>query len=189
MGLALEPLFGSWSTFVFMLGLFGASFSSLMGNATIGGSLLADGFGVGNNLSNMKVKFLIILLSFVDPDSIDIKSKSSFNFLNKIMKNKGAIIGSVILLFFILTSALAPIIAPYPVNEMSFEDSLQGPSLEHWLGTDEFGRDIWTRMLHGGRVSLLMGLFAVTLSGTIGVILGVIELKLYLQLLFINRFY
>lgn len=62
MGLALEPLFGSWSTFVFMLGLFGASFSSLMGNATIGGSLLADGFGVGNNLSNMKVKFLIILV-------------------------------------------------------------------------------------------------------------------------------
>lgn len=113
-------------------------------------------------------------LSFVDPDPIDIKSKSSFNFLNKIMKNKGAIIGSVILLFFIITSALAPIIAPYPVNEMSFEDSLQGPSLEHWLGTDEFGRDIWTRMLHGGRVSLLMGLFAVTLSGTIGVILGVI---------------
>ncbi|MEK4244482.1 Nramp family divalent metal transporter [Psychrobacillus sp. FSL K6-2684] len=62
MGLALEPLFGSWSTFVFMLGLFGASFSSLMGNATIGGSLLADGFGLGSNLSNMKVKLLIILV-------------------------------------------------------------------------------------------------------------------------------
>ncbi|NME06971.1 Nramp family divalent metal transporter [Psychrobacillus sp. BL-248-WT-3] len=62
MGLALEPLFGSWSTVVFMLGLFGASFSSLMGNATIGGSLLADGVGVGNNLSNMKVKLFIILV-------------------------------------------------------------------------------------------------------------------------------
>ena len=62
MGLALEPLFGSWSTFVFMLGLFGASFSSLMGNATIGGSLLADGLGLGSSLSNMKVKLLIILV-------------------------------------------------------------------------------------------------------------------------------
>ncbi|WP_313893746.1 Nramp family divalent metal transporter [Psychrobacillus sp.] len=62
MGMALEPLFGSWSTFVFMLGLFGASFSSLMGNATIGGSLMADGLGVGNNLSNMKVKLFIILV-------------------------------------------------------------------------------------------------------------------------------
>ncbi len=62
MGLALEPLFGNWSTIVFMLGLFGASFSSLMGNATIGGSLLADGLGIGSNLSNMKVKILIILV-------------------------------------------------------------------------------------------------------------------------------
>ncbi|QUG43858.1 Nramp family divalent metal transporter [Psychrobacillus sp. INOP01] len=62
MGLALEPLFGSWSTFVFMLGLFGASFSSLMGNATIGGSLLADGLGLGSSLSNLKVKLLIILV-------------------------------------------------------------------------------------------------------------------------------
>ncbi|SFQ51114.1 peptide/nickel transport system permease protein [Psychrobacillus psychrotolerans] len=116
-------------------------------------------------------------LSFVDPDPIDTQSKTNLfsnNFFNKIKKNKGAIIGSVILLFFIITSALAPIIAPYPVNEMNFDDSLQGPSLEHWLGTDEFGRDIWTRMLHGGRVSLLMGLFAVTISGTIGVVLGVI---------------
>ena len=60
MGIALEPLFGSWSTFVFMLGLFGASFSSLMGNATIGGSLLADGLGMGSSLSNMKVKLFII---------------------------------------------------------------------------------------------------------------------------------
>ncbi|TQR21249.1 ABC transporter permease [Psychrobacillus vulpis] len=115
--------------------------------------------------------------SLVYPDSIEIEtsSKSSImNFLKKIKKNKGALIGSMILLFFILTSALAPVIAPYPVNEMNFEDSLQGPSTEHWLGTDEFGRDIWTRMLYGGRVSLLMGLFAVTLSGTIGVTLGVI---------------
>ncbi|MEK3978549.1 Nramp family divalent metal transporter [Psychrobacillus sp. FSL K6-2836] len=62
MGLALEPLFGSWSTFVFMLGLFGASFSSLMGNATIGGSLLADGLGLGSSLSNLKVKLPIILV-------------------------------------------------------------------------------------------------------------------------------
>ncbi|SER71605.1 peptide/nickel transport system permease protein [Psychrobacillus sp. OK032] len=89
-------------------------------------------------------------------------------------KNKGAVVGAMILLFFIITSALAPVIAPYPINEMNFEDSLQGPSMAHWLGTDEFGRDIWTRMLYGGRVSLLMGLFAVTLSGTIGVILGVL---------------
>lgn len=115
--------------------------------------------------------------SLVYPDPIDIETKtpsSIANFIKKMKKNKGAVVGTIILLFFITTSALAPVIAPYPVNDMNFEDSLQGPSMAHWLGTDEFGRDIWTRMLYGGRVSLLMGLFAVTLSGTIGVLLGVI---------------
>ena len=115
--------------------------------------------------------------SLVYPDPIDIETKaqsSVAHFIKKMKKNKGAVVGALILLFFIITSAFAPLIAPYPVNEMKFEDSLQGPSMAHWLGTDEFGRDIWTRMLYGGRVSLLMGLFAVTLSGTIGVILGVL---------------
>ncbi|WP_062107402.1 Nramp family divalent metal transporter [Bacillus niameyensis] len=62
MGAALEPLFGSWSTIVFMLGLFGASFSSMIGNATIGGSMLADGIGFGYKLSNWPVKISIILV-------------------------------------------------------------------------------------------------------------------------------
>ncbi|MFC5604714.1 ABC transporter permease [Sporosarcina koreensis] len=96
------------------------------------------------------------------------------SFLKKLKKNKGALVGAGILFFFISMSALAPIIGPYPVNEMMFEDSLQGPSANHWLGTDEFGRDLFTRMLYGGRVSLLMGLVAVSISGTIGVILGVV---------------
>lgn len=99
---------------------------------------------------------------------------SSSNFFKKLMKNKGAVIGSLILLFFIITSVFAPLFTSYPVNEMNFADKLMGPSASHWLGTDEFGRDIWTRILYGGRVSLLMGLVAVVISGTIGVILGVI---------------
>lgn len=96
------------------------------------------------------------------------------SFWKKLKRNKGALVGAGILLFFIIMSTLAPVIGHYPVNEMIFEDSLQGPSSKHWLGTDEFGRDLYTRMLYGGRVSLLMGLVAVTISGTIGVILGVI---------------
>lgn len=104
-----------------------------------------------------------------------IERKSSLaNFSKKMMKNKGAVIGSLILLFFIITSVFAPLFTTFPVNEMNFENSLKGPSVENWLGTDEFGRDIWTRILYGGRVSLLMGLFAVVISGTIGVILGVV---------------
>lgn len=60
MGEALRPSFGSYATFIFMLGLFGASFSSLIGNATIGGSLLSDGFGFGKNLKDKKVRMAII---------------------------------------------------------------------------------------------------------------------------------
>lgn len=99
---------------------------------------------------------------------------SSNHFLKKLMKNKGAVMGSFILFFFIITSVFAPLFTSYPVNEMNFDDKLMGPSAIHWLGTDEFGRDIWTRILFGGRVSLLMGLVAVVISGTIGVILGVV---------------
>lgn len=59
MGKALEPLFGSYASSLFFIGLFGASFSSLVGNATVGGALLGDALGFGSNLSSKKVKILI----------------------------------------------------------------------------------------------------------------------------------
>lgn len=62
MARALEPLFGSYASQLFLVGLFGASFSSLIGNATIGGSLLADGFGYGSRLDTKVVKLLIALV-------------------------------------------------------------------------------------------------------------------------------
>ncbi|WP_020528242.1 Nramp family divalent metal transporter [Flexithrix dorotheae] len=65
MGLALEPLFGKITALIFMLGLFGASFSSLVGNATIGGALFADAFSLGNRLDNKNVKLLIMLVMVV----------------------------------------------------------------------------------------------------------------------------
>jgi Mn2+/Fe2+ NRAMP family transporter len=65
MGLALEPLYGNTATVIFMLGLFGASFSSLIGNATIGGSLLADALSLGNSLSSTKVRGMIMLVMLI----------------------------------------------------------------------------------------------------------------------------
>lgn len=62
MGLALEPLFGKRTSVIFMIGMFGASFSSLVGNATIGGALLADAFSLGSRLDNKSVKGLIMLV-------------------------------------------------------------------------------------------------------------------------------
>ncbi|MFB4167202.1 Nramp family divalent metal transporter [Virgibacillus sp. JSM 102003] len=60
MGLALEPLYGTWATTIFMFGLFGAAFSSLMGNATIGGAMISDSIGIGSKLKDKKVKLAII---------------------------------------------------------------------------------------------------------------------------------
>ncbi len=65
MGLALEPLYGSTATVIFMLGLFGASFSSLIGNATIGGSLLSDAFSLGEQLKSPKVRGMIMLVMLI----------------------------------------------------------------------------------------------------------------------------
>lgn len=62
MGLALEPLYGSTATIIFMLGLFGAAFSSLIGNATIGGSLISDAFSLGNQLEQFTVRAMIMLV-------------------------------------------------------------------------------------------------------------------------------
>ena len=65
MGLALEPLYGSTAAVIFMLGLFGASFSSLIGNATIGGSLLSDAFSLGNQLTSPNVRVMIMLVMVI----------------------------------------------------------------------------------------------------------------------------
>ncbi|GAA5221579.1 Nramp family divalent metal transporter [Membranihabitans marinus] len=65
MGLALEPLYGKWATSLFMLGLFGASFSSIIGNATIGGTLFADALNLGRDLNSKPVRILISLIMVI----------------------------------------------------------------------------------------------------------------------------
>ncbi|GED69021.1 peptide ABC transporter permease [Brevibacillus reuszeri] len=89
-------------------------------------------------------------------------------------RNKTAMGGAVILLIFIVASLLAPWIAPHPVDLMNFDNRLAPPSATNLLGTDDFGRDIFSRLLHGGRISLMMGLITVVLSTVIGVTLGIV---------------
>src|SRR5260221_14142413 len=81
----------------------------------------------------------------------------------------GAIIAAVIAL-----AAAAPLLAPYPYDEMNILARLQPPSGGHWFGTDEFGRDVLSRVLIGARASLAMGLGATPISLSIGVPLGLL---------------
>lgn len=81
--------------------------------------------------------------------------------------------GTIILLIVILAALLAPWIAPYAPNKLSIVNKLQSPSWTHLFGTDEFGRDIFSRALYAGRISLLVSLGAVAISTILGIFLGV----------------
>ena len=86
-----------------------------------------------------------------------------------------AMIGLAMFLAILLLALAAPLIDRYPPNEINLPDRFQAPSWEHWLGTDRVGRDIWSRLLHGGRVSLTVGFIAAFMAMTIGTLLGAIS--------------
>ena len=89
-------------------------------------------------------------------------------------KNKMALVGLGILVILVLLALFADVIADYDtvVIKQNLANRLKGPSAEHWLGTDEFGRDIFARLVHGARVSLKVGIIAVGISIILGGILG-----------------
>jgi peptide/nickel transport system permease protein len=81
--------------------------------------------------------------------------------------------GSVVALV-LLAAAVGPALAPFGANEMSPQATLRGPGGEHLLGTDEFGRDIFSRLLHGARLSMVISVGAVLIAGTFGTLLGML---------------
>jgi peptide/nickel transport system permease protein len=83
-------------------------------------------------------------------------------------------IGAGIVAVLVAISLLAPLIAPYTYDSMALAKRFRPPGLEHWLGTDEFGRDVLSRTLYGARLSLLFGFAATLISMVIGVPLGLI---------------
>ena len=87
-----------------------------------------------------------------------------------------AILGLIILLLLIIMGIFADFIAPYGYAEMDWKSPFQHPSAQHWFGTDEFGRDIFSRIVYGARISLLVGFvsvgIAVVVGGTLGAIAG-----------------
>ncbi|AWI36228.1 oligopeptide ABC transporter membrane protein [Bacillus safensis FO-36b] len=95
-------------------------------------------------------------------------------FCEKFFKNKLAVAGSVILLVIIFSAIFAPVIAPYTPEQQDLLKRLQPPSAEHFMGTDKFGRDIFSRVLYGARVSLLVGFVSVLGAITIGTVVGAV---------------
>jgi ABC-type dipeptide/oligopeptide/nickel transport system permease subunit len=85
-----------------------------------------------------------------------------------------AMIGLGIIVTFVVLAVLAPVISPYDPNDQDLAAAIQGPSGSHWLGTDQLGRDIATRLMYGARISLMIGVLAVLIGLVIGVPLGMI---------------
>ena len=92
----------------------------------------------------------------------------------KLGKNRLALSGLVILLFLIVVSLLTPWIAPYSYEEQNLMLGATAPSAAHWLGTDIFGRDMLTRIMYGGRVSLMVGFIATAVALVIGILWGAV---------------
>ncbi|WP_274631111.1 ABC transporter permease [Arvimicrobium flavum] len=93
--------------------------------------------------------------------------------LRQLFRNRAIAFGAAILLIVVLAALLAPWIAPYAPNKLSIVNKLKAPSLTHLFGTDEFGRDIFSRAIYAGRISLLVSLGVVCISTLLGVFLGV----------------
>lgn len=89
-----------------------------------------------------------------------------------IRQNKLAAASAVLILLIILAAVFAPFVAPYDHLAQSLTDRLQTPSMAHWLGTDELGRDVLSRIIFGARISLTIGLVPTLISMAIGTVLG-----------------
>ncbi|MEK7285757.1 MAG: ABC transporter permease [Nitrospirota bacterium] len=88
------------------------------------------------------------------------------------MKNIGFIIGCFFLVILFVSAVFAPILSPHSPDQINLEQGLSSPSSSHFLGQDKLGRDILSRVLHGGRVSLGVGIIATVISVSIGLFVG-----------------
>jgi peptide/nickel transport system permease protein len=94
-------------------------------------------------------------------------------FIRQFFKNKGAVAGAVLLVLVLLVAILAPLLAPHDPFEMYTEDQLASPGKKYLMGTDQYGRDILSRVIHGARVSLKVGLIANLFAVSLGMLIGI----------------
>lgn len=94
--------------------------------------------------------------------------------LPKALQNTSLVVGLVISLAIILCAIFAPYVATHGVEQMDMRNRFALPSPDHWLGTDNFGRDIWSRLVFGARISLTIAIISVVCSAAIGTVVGLV---------------
>jgi peptide/nickel transport system permease protein len=106
---------------------------------------------------------------YVRPQRTRTQTAASF-----LRRNPLATLGILILLFWIVVSLFAHWLAPYEPLKQDIANRLQGPSAEHWFGTDQLGRDIFSRVVYGGRMSLPAGIAVIVIAGFLGIVVGAV---------------
>lgn len=120
---------------------------------------------------------MVTEISTIAPVQVDFRpTRGRFGqFLRQLVRNRAGMIGLTIIVLVTFVAIFAPLIAPYDPYQINRLDRLQGPSWTHLLGTDEFGRDLLSRIIFGARISLGVSLAAVVLATTIGAPAGIIS--------------
>ena len=93
----------------------------------------------------------------------------------RLRRNHLAVFGGITLIFLSLLCVIGPLFSPYGYEETNLDNTFSPPSGVHWLGTDQLGRDLLTRLMFGGQISLMVGLVATFVALTIGVVYGAIS--------------
>ncbi|MFQ5611901.1 MAG: ABC transporter permease, partial [Anaerolineae bacterium] len=100
-------------------------------------------------------------------------AKRRRRWIRSLWRDKKAVFGLIVLTAMVFAALFAPVISPYDPNSQEFE-FLQAPSTTHLLGTDDLGRDLFTRIIYGARISLFVGITTVVLSLVLGVLMGLL---------------
>ncbi len=103
------------------------------------------------------------------------KNAKSRDIIRRFLKNKNAVVALVFIIILIITALIPSLIAPYGYDEQDYSNTLKSPSGGHWFGTDDFGRDIFSRVVYGARISLIIGVLSVSIASLLGTTLGCIS--------------
>lgn len=92
--------------------------------------------------------------------------------LRIVLRNRASLVGLIIIVLMVCLALAAPLLAQYPESEVHIQDKVQAPNSTYWFGTDQFGRDIFTRLAYGARISLFLSIVGVAIAMLIGTTIG-----------------
>lgn len=123
---------------------------------------------------NVEKKDLSFEEAYIDENIQADKTSRTKQFIKKFMKRKTAVVAFFIIVLLLILALVGPYLAPYDPGAYDYENMLSAPSAEHWFGTDQFGQDIFSRIMAGAPLTLGVALSSVVVGSVLGMILGLL---------------